>query len=66
MSNNRQDMGTFAPTMVRIAEGAQAPALSPEARLEAAHAKFMQTQPGTPAYDRAWEELQDALFINAK
>lgn len=42
---------------------ATGPAKTP---LEAAHAKFTQTQKGTPEHDRAWEELVDALFANAK
>jgi hypothetical protein len=39
---------------------------SPQARLKTAHAKFMQTKEGTTAYDQAWEELLDTLFVNAK
>jgi len=47
---------------------APAPALglTPEARIEAAHAILMQTPKDTPEHNEAWEELVDALFINAK
>jgi hypothetical protein len=39
---------------------------SPQVRLTSAHAKFTQTQKGTPEHDMAWEELVDALFVHAK
>jgi hypothetical protein len=39
---------------------------SPEARLEAAHAKFTQAPKGSLERDKAWEELTDALFTDAK
>jgi hypothetical protein len=33
----------------------------PESRVETAHAKFVETREGTPAYMQAWETLLDAL-----
>ena len=36
-------------------------ASSPEARLEIAHAKFIQAREGTAEYSRTWETLLDTL-----
>ncbi len=60
-SNNKKSMETPV-----IAAPAPALGLTPEARIEAAHAILMQTPKDTPEHNEAWEELVDALFINAK
>ncbi len=54
------------PVPTRAASSAPTLAQSPQDRLKAAHAEFMQTPKGTPEHDKAWEELVDALFTNAK
>lgn len=41
-------------------------ALSPRTALEIAYEKVMRYQTGTPEYERAKEELLDALFISTK
>lgn len=37
-----------------------------ETRLETAYNQFTNTAKGTPEHDRAWDDLTDALFANAK
>jgi hypothetical protein len=69
-----KNMATAKPKRRQSAKTRVAPALpssklrsvSPQVRLAAAHAKFTQTQKGTRAHDKAWEELVDALFVKAK
>ena len=66
-TSSKQTGKKMATSVIAAPGIATAPALAPSsARLVAAHTKFMSTQKGTPAYDKAWEELVDALFVNAK
>ena len=66
MAVAKQKRQQLAKTRDVAGSSAASDSASPQKRLTLAHAKFTQTKKGTPQHDKAWEELVDALFVNAK